>query len=125
MLYEVITYASLADVSEGESVIYTAAAADNDGGVIINSTAGVVDIDNMASATLLTNTVETADGYNSTFTSSGELAQVFEFIEVPLYRITSYNVCYTKLLRKGSKTQKTNSLLFRHKLAETNPPPGR
>jgi len=80
-----MAYASLADVSEGESVIYTAAAADNDGGVIINSTAGVVDIDNMASATLLTNTVETADGYNSTFTSSGELAQVFEFIEVPLY----------------------------------------
>ncbi len=57
----------------------------SDEGISINSAAGIVNIDESPKGTLLTTRAESSVGYNNTLSSSGELSQVFEFVEVPLY----------------------------------------
>ncbi len=54
-------------------------------GISMNTIAGVVNIDKSARGANITASAESADRAGNVFSSSGELSQVFEFIEVPLY----------------------------------------
>jgi hypothetical protein len=53
--------------------------------MVMNSTAGIIEFEDVPKGAEIAANLETAGNYSNSLLTSGELAQVFDFVEIPLY----------------------------------------
>ena len=75
----------LYDAAPAERLYFNTAVAMTNNQIAMNSTAGVIEIENMPKGAEIAANLESAAGFHNAFISQGEFSQVFDFVEVPLY----------------------------------------
>jgi hypothetical protein len=73
------------DAAPAEKLYFNTAVAMSNNKIAMNSTAGVISIENMPKGAEIAANLESAAGFQNAFISQGEFSQVFDFVEVPLY----------------------------------------
>jgi hypothetical protein len=73
------------DAAPVEKLYFNTAVAMSNNKIAMNSTAGVISIENMPKGAEIAANLESAAGFQNAFISQGEFSQVFDFVEVPLY----------------------------------------
>jgi hypothetical protein len=76
---------ALYDAVPAERLYFNTAVAMSSNQISMNSTAGVIAIENMPKGAEIAANLESTAGFHNAFISQGEFSQVFDFVEVPLY----------------------------------------
>ncbi len=76
---------ALYDAAPAERLYFNTAVAMTNNQISMNSTAGVIEIENMPKGAEIAANLESTAGFHNAFISQGEFSQVFDFVEVPLY----------------------------------------
>jgi hypothetical protein len=76
---------ALYDAAPVERLYFNTAVAMSNNQISMNSTAGVIAIENMPKGAEIAANLESTAGFHNAFISQGEFSQVFDFVEVPLY----------------------------------------